>query len=888
MNLWQRWFSRKHRDDNMDEELRFHIERQTAANIAAGMTPQEARRQATLQFGGIDRVEEGIRDTQWETYLDNILRDFRYALRSLRKDRRFSLIAIFALALGIGASTVVFSVAYNVFFRALPYKNFNRSVVVGMRNLGGVGGWTVRRYFSPAEVRAFREQNHELEDIIAHVGMRPTYDDGKSTRFFSFGAIVTTNTFDYLGVPALLGRTILPEDGKPGAPPVFVMNYKLWQREFGGDAKILDTIFILNGKPTTLVGIMPRQFNAFDANFWVPVTADQMASDRFEFQLVARLKPGVSIRTAGEDLDAIAHRLHKPNPGGIFPEDNFAIVPESWLDNLIGDFTKTLYVLLGAVLLLLLIACSNVANLLLARGTAREREIAMRATLGATRGRLIQQLLVESFALAAVASAAGCGLAYFGLKIVVALIPAGTIPEETVIRMNAPVLLLALAVTILTTVLCGLAPALQAARGYLQPRLTGAGKGSGGSFRHGKLRAGLVVSEVALSIILLIGAGLLMRSFLVLTRVDLGFNPKNVLYFVLNLPPTYNTDLAGSLQRKNALTRQLLDRLQALPGVTSVAEFDQPPPLKYESSDTIIPGKPHTERWETRFEMCSEGYFRTLGLPLVRGRFFSEDDVNAARDVMVVNEAFSRQYFPNEDPLGRKVKLDTFDLPYFALAAPRNTYFEIIGIVRDYKTRGYDSPSWQTFPQAFVPYSVAGFNWRAFMGRTAVDPNLVLKNIGQEVRAIDPGVQISTSGTLEASLQEFYRGPQFQLATLAAFALIGLVLVVIGIFSVMAYAVSLQTHDIGVRMALGAQQKDILGLVLLNGFRLVAAGILIGLLASHALTRFLASEISGVSATDPWTFITVAVVVISVGLAACLFPARRAATVDPLVALRYE
>jgi putative ABC transport system permease protein len=888
MNFWQRWFSRHLWEREMSDELRGHIEQQTAANIAAGMTPQEARRQAVLQFGGLDRVKEEIRDTRWETRLDNLFRDFRYGLRSLRKDRRFALVAIFALALGIGASTVVFSVVYNVFFQALPYKNFNRSVVVEMRNLGGVGGWTVRRYFSSAEVRAFREQNHKLEDIIAHVGMRPTYNDGISTRFFSFGAIVTTNTFDYLGVPVLLGRTILPEDGSPGAPPVFVMNYRLWQREFGGDPKILDTIFVLNGQPTTLVGIMPPQFNAFDANFWLPVTPGQMASDRFEFQLVGRLKPGVSVRTAGEDLDAIAHRLHKPHPSGIFPEDKFAIVPETLLDSLIGDFAKTLYVLLGAVLLLLLIACSNVANLLLARGTARGREIAMRATLGATRGRLVQQLLVESFALAAVASGAGCGLAYFGLKVVVALIPHGTLPEETVIRMNTPVLFLALAVTILITILCGLAPALHAARGDLQPRLTGAGKGVGGSFRHGRLRAGLVVSEVALSMILLIGAGLLMRSFLVLTRVDLGFNPKNVLYFVLNLPPTYNTDLAGSLQRKNALTRQLLDRLQGLPGVTSVAEFDQPPPLKYESSDTIIPGKPHTERWETRFEMCSEGYFRTLGLPLVRGRFFSEDDVNAARDVMVVNEAFSRQYFPNENPLGRKVKLEVFDRPYFAAAAPHDTYFEIIGIARDYKTRGYDNPSWQSFPQAFVPYSVSGFNWRAFMARTAVDPNLVLKNIGHEVRAIDPGVQISTSGTLEASLQEFYRGPQFQLATLAAFALIGLVLVVIGIFCVMAYTVSLQTHDIGVRMALGAQQMDILSLVLLNGFRLVATGIFIGLVASKALTRFLAGEISGVSATDPWTFTVVGFVVVSVGLAACFFPARRAATVDPLIALRYE
>jgi putative ABC transport system permease protein len=286
--------------------------------------------------------------------------------------------------------------------------------------------------------------------------------------------------------------------------------------------------------------------------------------------------------------------------------------------------------------------------------------------------------------------------------------------------------------------------------------------------------------------------------------------------------------------------------------------------------------------------MCSDGYFQTLGLPLLRGRFFSQDDVSAARDVMVVNEAFSLQYFPSEDPLGHKVKLDVFDKPYFAAAAPHDTYFEIIGIVRDYKTRGYDNPSWQSFPQAFVPYSVAGFNWRLFMARTSVDPSSLLKDMGQEVRALDPGVQISTSGTLEASLQEFYSGQQFQLATLAAFASIGLILVVIGIFSVMAYTVSLQTHEIGIRMAIGAQQANILRLVLLNGFRLVAGGILVGLLFSYALTRFLTSQIPGVSATDPWTFSAVVAVVLLVGLAACFLPAHRASAVDPLVALRYE
>src|SRR5580698_2593668 len=659
MHWLHRLFLKDQTEKHLDAELRDHLERQISDYIAAGMTPGEARRRAHLDFGGLESIKQQTRESRRGNLLETLFLDLRYAIRNLRKDRRFAVVAIFALALGIGASTIVFSIVYNVFFDALPYKNFNRSVVIGIHDLAGTGGQKVRSSFSLAEARAFKEQNHVFEEFIGHMGMRPTYDDGKSVRYFSFGAVVTANTFDYLGVPPLLCRTITQEDGNPGAPPVFVLNYRLWQREFAGDPKVVGKIFILNGRPTTLIGIMPLQFNAFGANFWLPATPEY---DRL--QLMGRLKPGVSVHTAGRDLDAIAHRLHKPNPGGIFPEDNFAVVPVTLLDSLIGNFDKILYALLAAALLLLLIACSNVANLLLARATAREREIALRATLGATRGRLISQLLVESFLLAASATVAGCLFAYFGLKIVVALIPAGILPEETIIHMNAPVLFLSLGLTILTTLLCGLAPASHAMRGYLQPHLASSAKGTGTSSRLGKLRSGLVVGEVALSITLLIGAGLLMRSFLILTRVDLGFDPKNVLYFELNLPPSYNTNIAGTLQRKNALTRQLLERLQALPGVTSVAEMaDDPPPLQYQSTNTIIPGKPHTEPWETRFEMCSEGYFRTLGLPLLRGRLFSEDDVSAARDVMVVNEAFSRQYFPNEDPLGHKVKLDVFDRP---------------------------------------------------------------------------------------------------------------------------------------------------------------------------------------------------------------------------------
>jgi putative ABC transport system permease protein len=816
------------------------------------------------------------------TYFDGLARDFRYALRALRKDRRVALTAMVALALGIGASTVVFSVVYNSIFEALPYRNFQRLVVFGIRNLANAGGWKGRNFFSPAEFRGFREQNHVFEDMIAYEGVRLRLDDGKSIRYWPTGATVSGNTFEFFGVAPYLGRALSEEDTKADAPYVFVMNYRFWQSEFGGDPKILGTNFILDGMPRTLVGIMPLHFNAFTAAFYVPTrpgpggpNLDGGAS------LMGRLKPGVSLKTAGSELDAIAHRLQKENPKGIFPEQ-FGIVSQTLLDSLIGDFKNTLYALLAAVFLLLLIACSNVANLLLARATSREREIAMCAAMGASRARLIRQFLVESFVLAVAASAAGCALAYFGLKIVVSLIPGGTLPDESVIRMNAPVLFLSLSVTLLTTILCGLAPALHVLRGELQPRLTGSGKGVGGSFRHGKLRAGLVVSEVAFSILLLIGAGLLMRSFLVLTRVDLGFNPSNLLYF--RLDPTMYAQFSDRRVRQNLLTRRLLDRLTALPGVISVSESVQEPPLNYDWSDTIIPGRPHAERWETRYEICSEGYFQTLGLPLIRGKFFSEDDVNAARNVMVVNQAFARQYFPGEDPLGQRVKLEILDRTF--LDVPHNIYFEIVGMVGDYKTRGPDS--WQAFPEVFIPYSVQGFSWRTFMVRTAVDPHSLLRSIGQEVRALDPGVFVIKSGTLEDSLREFYRGPRFELVTLGAFAFVGLLLVVIGIFSVMAYAVSLQFHEIGIRMALGAQQGNILRLVLLNGLRLVAAGIVLGLLASYAFTRFLASQISGVSATDPATFAAVVATVVSVGLAACFLPARRAAQTDPLVALRYE
>jgi predicted permease len=869
-------FHRSHVDNEMDEELRSHIQIRADDLERSGLPRTEAERRARIEFGGVERFKEEVRDTLWETHVDNLFRDFRYALRSLRKDRRFAFVAICALALGIGSCTIMFSVIYNVLFDAFPYKDPQRTVTLKMVNLANAGGWKGRNFFSAQEVRAFQDQNHVFEEMIGAEVVRVFYDDGKSTRQVENGAVVTTNTFEYLGVPPLLGRTITPDDGKPGATPVFVMHYRLWQTEFGGDPKIVGTTFILNDEPRTLVGIMPPRFNWYGAVVWMP-----NAPGDFGLDPMGRLKPGVSVKAAAADLDVIAHGVQKANPSETTPA-KFAIRAETLLDTVVGDFKDKLYALLGAVLLLLLIACSNVANLLLARATAREKEMAVRASLGASRGRLIRQLLVEGFVLAWSACVLGCVLAYFGLKTVVALIPPDAIAGETVIRFSAPVLLMSLGVTVLTTLLCGLAPALHVVRDDLQPRLTGTGKGTGASFRHGRLRAGLVTVEVALSIVLLIGAGLLMRSFLVLTRADLGFNPKNVLYFRLSLPKTYD----AARDKQNALTRELLERMKILPGVTSVSESMLLPPLTYDWSDTIISGKPHSERWETRYEICSAGFFQTLGLRLLSGRLFSEQDVDAARFVMVVNQNFASHYFPHGEPIGQKVKLQILDRKF--LDAPHDTYFEIVGVVSDYKTRSAEPPSWQAVPQAFIPYSVQGFSWRTYMVRTAVDPKSLIRAIGEEVRAIDPGVGIEVTGTIESSLAEYYRGPQFELATLGTFASIGLVLVVIGIFSVMAYSVSLRTQEIGIRLALGAQRTNILRMVLLNGFQLVAAGVLIGLASSYALTRLLGSQISGVSATDPWTFGAVIILIVATGLTACLLPARRAARVDPLVALRYE
>ena len=804
--------------------------------------------------------------------LESIAQDVRFAVRALARSRGVTAAAVLTLALGVAATAVIFSVVYALLISPLPYRAIDRSVVVTLRGVTDVGGWKGRTSFSAGEFEAFRSGNHVLEDLMGGRTLTVLYEDAGSTRIFR-GAQLTANAFDYLGIAPLFGRSFTDADARAGAPAVFAMNDRMWRSDFGADPSIIGRTFSLNGAAATLIAVMPARFQIYGADVWMPLTGTDWGAG---LALMGRLKAGVGVSTAAADLDAIAQRFAAENPGGNFPA-GFITVVRPYLDTLVGDFRNTLYGLLAAVLLLLGIACSNVANLLLARATAREREVAVRAALGASRRRLVRELLAECLALATAAAAAGVGLAWVGLRVVVALMPARVIPAETVIEMNVPVLGLAMVIAVATAVLCGLAPALHLVDGELQAH-AGSATRSTGAPRAGRLRSMLVVAEVALCVVLLTGAAHLMKGYLQLTRVDLGFDPRNVLFVRPWFPAEYDT-----AEKKNVFTRQLLARLKAMPGVVSAGESMLVPPLTHDWSDTIIPGKPHVERWETRFEVCSETYFDVLGLRPLRGSLFTDADVQARRLVTVVNQAFADQYLPGEDPIGQRVRFQVLDRPF--LDAPHNVYFEIVGVVANHKTWGGE---WQTVPQAFIPYSVQGFSWRTFLARTSVPPDSLQRSVRDAIWAIDPRVGVSAAGSIEGSLRDFYRDPRFDLLTLSAFAAIGLGLVAAGVFGVMAYAVSARTREIGIRVAIGALGRQIALMVLGTGARLLAAGYVLGAVAAYAVSRVAAGRIPGLVATDSLTVGAVGVIVAGVGLAACLWPAIRAARVDPVIALRVE
>src|SRR5690348_3173529 len=813
--------------------------------------------------------------------MGTLWRDIQFAFRNLGKGPGFAAVAVVTLALGIGASTAIFSVIENVLMEPFPYPGANRyySVLIHDTERNEPGG---RGGYSGPEFLDIVEHNHVFDGVIANDQTDVLYRSGEGTQRFQ-GSYVTPGTFEFLGMPAMLGRVMVAGDYEPGAPPVFVLRYKTWVKSFGADPKIIGNTFVLNGTPRTLIGIMPPRFGWGDADMWIPDKPSQATTNsvagafpRFWF-LLGHMKPGVTPKQAEADLTVIAQRLAKEFPKE-YPK-HFSVQLMSLTDLVVGRFRTTLYIVLAAVGLLLLIGCGNVANLLLARATTREKEFAIRAAMGASRWRLVRQLLVESLILAVGGAGLGVLIAWGGLKSLVALIPQQIIPAEAAIRMNVPVLVFTLGVAMLTALVFGLVPALKAARKDLNDPLRDSGKGLSGGFRHGKLRDAVVVLEVGLSLTLLVAAGLLMRSFVALRDVKLGLQPDHILVARLPLP----VDRYKTAAQVAGFYRPLLQRLKALPGVVEATETSTLPPYGGIRSDIEIPGKTHDEKWTALFQLCSEGYFGVLKIPLVDGRGCTEAEVAGARKLAVVNQTFVKKYLPNENPIGKQVKiaqLAEFDDPV------KEPMFEIIGLVADAKNQGLQDPP---LPEIWVPYTVTGSAFRGILVRTAREPMSMLNTVEHEVWATDSNVALTLTGTLEGYIQQFsYAGPRFGFLLMTIFGSIGLILVTIGVYSVLAYTTARRTQEIGIRMALGAEGSHVLGMVIRMGLRLVAIGVGIGLIVSVALGRVIATQLWGISAYDAWTLTCVPALLVVTGLLACWIPARRAARVDPLVALRYE
>src|SRR5690349_2267889 len=866
------FWRRKQREQDLERELRSHLEEEAAEQRESGVPEDEAKYVARRALGNVGLIAEDVREVWGWMWLERVLQDLRYGLRALRKDIAFAALSVFALALGIGATTVIFSVIDNVLLEPFPYRDSQRLTKFYIRDLAHPDQ-TGRADYTMAEYRAFKEQNRVFDDIIATANFDVLYTAAAGAK--QFRAYQTTaNTFDFIGVAPLLGRAMIADDGRPDAPPVAVMSYRAWQQEFGGDPGIIGRSLTLNGRPTTLIGIMPPRFALYNGDFWLPLTTETPDT---RVSTMGRLKHGLRLQAARTDLELIARRL-----ATIYPNEypsNFSVTAVSLVDRVVRRFRPLLYALMAAVGMLLLIACSNVANLLLARATAREHEIAVRASLGASRIRLIVQLLIESFLLALFGCAAGCLLAYAGIRGIVAVMPRDLIPNESVIVLNPRVLLFALGMAVVTTLLCGLAPALHAVGRNLHDRIKTVGKGTASGSGHRGLRTAFVVAQVALSIVLLVGAGLLMRSLIALQSVDLGFSPDHVVATAIPFAPgRYDT-----AEQKRIFFRAVLQKVAALPGVVAVSEASALPPFGGPRSEVTVPGVAHAQGLRASMQLCSEDYFRTLGIRLLRGRLLTETDIDSARKVIVVNQALASRFFGDADPIGRSIKFNAFDK---APDSPRDAYFEVVGVVADVRNNGLQSPPQ---PEAFLPFTISGALGRGILVRTATEPNSMLSSIRREIWAVDPNVAPSMGTTLVTTLeQESYSQPRFALIILGTFASIGLLLAAIGIFSVMAYSVSLRTHEIGIRMALGAQRAALLKMVLSKGFMMIAAGIVIGELASFGLTRLLRNQIWGVSSYDPAVLGGVVAVLVLVGLAACIVPARRATHVDPMMAVRYE
>lgn len=808
------------------------------------------------------------------TWLETLARDLRYGARALWRQRGFSVVAIGSLGLGIGATTIIFSAVHAIVLEPFPYKNPDTLVSVSTATPGG--GST--SYYLVDELVEIAERNHVFSDTIAStISDVLMVGTGEPERLR--GNYVTLNTFDVMGVPPLLGRGSTAEDGRPGAEPIAVLGYTFWQRRFGGRLDVIGRQLHLNGRVRTVVGVMPRRFMWRGADVYLPerFRRGQEIDGVRSVHVMGRLKPGVTPAQVRADMRPIIEDLRRRDPERF--AENPRIEVFTFKEAFASGLRESLFALLGAVGLLLLIACANVSNLLLARASVREREMAVRTSLGAGGRRIARQLLTESLLLAMLGGVTGVLLAYGGLYAVTLLLPDNLVPDESELVINLPVLLFALGVSTLSAVAFGLAPALQAARTSVTSALREAGRGVAGAARHIWLRNALVVTEVALAVVLLVAASLMMRTMLSLQQVELTFEPDQILTMRVPLSEERYPTTADRTRFFTAL----LEQVRTLPGVQEVAVNSSIPLYAGWGSPIEIPGRSADGRGVAVHE-ASPAYFRIAGVVPTSGRLFDERDVAAARRVGVVNEAFVARYFPDQSPLGRIVRLLYLSEPRVGAA---DNGVEIIGVVKNIRNTGVGSQT-DVWPEVYVPFTLSAMRSYLIV-QTSLPPMQLQRSVRSRVYAVDKDQPVTEVRTVDVAMFEYsLAGPRFTFVLFAIFAGLGLLLASVGIYGVLTYVVTRRTQEIGVRVALGARQRDVVGMVMGMGLRLVTAGLLLGCLGALAAARLLASQLWGVSPFDLLSFVAGAALLLIVGLFACFWPARRAARVDPVVALRAE
>jgi putative ABC transport system permease protein len=822
-------------------------------------------------------VEVFVMGTFWQ--------DVQYGFRMLMKKPGFTLVALVALALGIGANTAIFSVVNAVLLRPLPFDKPERLVMVW--GSAPQLGFDVLPA-TAAESLEWREQNHVFDEVAAFKSWAWNMT-GRGGPEQVWGARVSAGLFPALGVKPILGRTFSPEEDRVGGAKVIVMGHGLWQRSFGSDPSIIGKTVTLNNQSYTVVGVMPQGFKfpggenmlsglqfSPKTELWEPMAfTEEELSNRGTHNLavIARLKPEATIEQARSEMTSIAAHLAEQYPKynkGI----GIKLVPLH--EQVVGDVRPALLILLGTVGFVLLIACANVANLLLARAASRQKEMAIRTALGASRLRVIRQLLTESVLLSLVGGAAGLLLALWGIDALGALIPEN-IPRANEIGVDARMLGFTLMISLLTGLIFGLAPSLQASKTDINESLKEGTRGASGGPHRNRFRSLLVVSEIALALVLLIGAGLLIRSFMRLQQVNPGFDPKNVVAMEIVLPfiaPSNYTEP----QQQAAFFHQALERTQTLPGVQAAAVVSSLPLSgAFESTDIIIEGQPEPpsdQAPQANYTMVSADYFRVMNIPLMKGRALTERDTKDSPGVVVVNETLARRYWPGEEAIGKRLTIG------FEKSAR-----EVVGVVGDVRQNSLDV---ETPFAVYLPYQQFPYAGMTLVVRTQSEPASMAAGVRREVQAIDASLPVSNVRSMEEVISTSVSQRRFSMTLLGIFATIALLLSAVGIYGVMAYSVSERVHEIGIRIALGASSSDILRLVVGQGMMLTLMGVGVGLAASLVLTRLMASLIYGVSATDPLTFAGVSLTLAAVALLACYIPARRATRVDPMEALRYE